>query len=49
MAQRLRFNLQIVAETNEFAWLVRKGPEPDAIVTRLVPDYLRVRESFAGH
>ncbi len=49
MAQRLRFSLQIVAETNEFAWLVRKGSESDTIVTRLVPDYLRVRESFAGH
>lgn len=49
MAQRLRSDLQVMTETDLIAWFVRKQPESDAIVTRLIPDYLRVRVSFAGH
>jgi len=49
MTQRTRSDLQIVAQTNMLAWFVRTVPESDANVARLIPDYLRVRESFAGH
>jgi len=49
MTQRTRSVLQIVAQTNMLAWFVRNEQESDANVAWLIPDYLRVRESFAGH
>jgi hypothetical protein len=49
MAQRMRSVLQIVVETNQNDRILRMEPVRDLNAARLIPDYLRVRESFAGH
>jgi hypothetical protein len=49
MAQQSRFVLQIVSEADAAIHFVRNTLESDAVVARLIPGYLRVSESFAGH
>jgi hypothetical protein len=48
MAKRLSFSLRIAADVNTLDRALRREPESEAIVARLIPDKLRVRESFAG-
>jgi hypothetical protein len=49
MAQRLSFDLQSATETTTYGRFISDEPGRGASAARVIPNYLRVRESFAGH
>lgn len=49
MAQQSKFVLPIVSDADAALQFVQQPLESDAMVARLIPDSLRVGESFTGH